>query len=90
MFVLYILFIVLLYVVISFFLSNFIYKFYKGKGSYSILKVFSDAYKSGLNAKDTVLVNGVGLIISGFILSSIFSLLYFVAALFVMYILFGV
>lgn len=89
MFILYVLSTILLYVVISSFLSNFIYKFYKGKGSYSILKVFSDAYKSGLNATDVVLVNGIGLIISGYTLSSIFSFVYFVAAMFVMYVLFG-
>jgi len=90
MFILYVFSTILLYVVISFFLTNAIYKFYKGKGSSSILKGFNDAYKSGLNATDTIIGNGIGLIISGFILSSLFSLLYFVAAMFVMYILFGV
>jgi len=90
MFFLYISFTILLYVVLSFFISNAIYKFYKGNGRNSILKGFNDAYKSGLNATDTIIGNGIGLIISGFILSSLFSLLYFVAAMFVMYILFGV
>jgi len=90
MFILYVFSTILLYVVISFFLTNAIYKFYKGKGSSSILKGFIDAYKSGLNATDTIIGNGIGLIISGFILSSIFSLIYFTVAMFVMYILFGV
>lgn len=90
MFFLYISFTILLYVVLSFVISNALYKFYKGNGRNSILKGFNDAYKSGLNATDTIIGNGIGLIISGFILSSLFSLLYFVAAMFVMYILFGV
>lgn len=89
MFILYVFSTILLYVVFSFFLTNAIYKFFKGKGSHSILKGFNDAYKNGLNATDIILSNGIGLMISGFILSSLFSLLYFVAAMFVMYVLFG-
>lgn len=90
MFFLYISFTILLYVVLSLVISNALYKLYKGNGRNSILKGFNDAYKSGLNATDVVLVNGIGLIISGFTLSSIFSFVYFTTAMFVMYVLFGV
>lgn len=89
MFFLYISFTILLYVVLSLVISNALYKLYKGNGRNSILKGFNDAYKNGLNATDIILSNGIGLMISGFILSSLFSLLYFVAAMFVMYVLFG-
>lgn len=89
MFFLYISFTILLYVVLSFVISNALYKFYKGNGRNSILKGFNDAYKSGLNATDTILANGIGIMISGFIFASLFSLLYFVAAMFILYILIG-
>jgi len=90
MFFLYISFTILLYVVLSLVISNALYKLYKGNGRNSILKGFNDAYKSGLNATDIILSNGIGLMISGFILSSIFSLIYFTVAMFIMFILFGV
>lgn len=90
MFFLYISFTILLYIVLSFIIINVLYRFFNGNGSHSILKGFNDAYKSGLNATDTILANGIGIMISGFIFASLFSLLYFVAAMFIMYILIGV
>lgn len=89
MFFFYISLTILIYVVIVYILVNVIYKFYRGSGAESMLKGFNDAYKAGLSAKEAVLSNGIGIILSGFILSSVFSLCYFVAAMFILYILMG-
>lgn len=83
---------VALYIILSFILTNVIYKFYKenDRGRKSIIEGFVKGRTLGYSSEDNVIANAIGLMLAGFIMSSLFSLLYFVASLFILYITFGV
>ncbi len=83
---------VTLYIILSFILTNVIYKFYKknDRGRKSIIEGFVKGRTLGYSSEDNVIANAIGLMFAGFIMSSLFSLLYFVASLFILYITFGV